>query len=156
MTSDQSALAPALPRLEPFLGEWSMEASFPGAPAPMAGGRTSFEAILDGRFLLQRGEVPHPAAPDVYALISPAVEGAGFLQHYFDSRGVVRTYTMSFADGVWQLVRDSPDFSPLSFAQRFIATFSADASRIEGCWETAAVGSEEWKLDFGLTYIKAD
>ncbi len=154
MANDQPA--PALPRLEPFLGEWSMEASFPGVPEPMVGGRTSFEAILGGRFLLQRAAVPHPAAPEVYAVISPAAEGLGFLQHYFDSRGVVRIYKMSFAEGAWDLVREDSDFSPLSFAQRFIAAFSADGARIEGRWETAAVGSSEWKLDFELTYIKVD
>ena len=34
-----------------------------------------------------------------------------YLQHYFDSRGEARVYEMSFADGVWKLMRIAPGFS---------------------------------------------
>ena len=43
---------------------------------------------------------------------------------------------MSFVDGVWTLTRESPDFTPLDFRQRFIGTFSADGNTISGAWET--------------------
>src|SRR3712207_7056819 len=47
--------------------------------------RTSFEWMSGGRFLLQRWEIPHPAAPDGLAVIGWD-EGRGILlQHYFDS-----------------------------------------------------------------------
>jgi hypothetical protein len=36
------------------------------------------------------------------------------------SRGVVRIYAMTFDDGVWILRRESADFTPLAFAQRFV------------------------------------
>jgi hypothetical protein len=34
---------------------------------------------------------------------------------------------MALRGGEWTLVRDRPDFTPLSFAQRFTGTFAADA-----------------------------
>ena len=43
-----------------------------------------------------------------------------FLQHYYDSRGVSRLYSMTFEDGTWTLPRDKPDFSPLHFSQRYV------------------------------------
>jgi hypothetical protein len=45
------------------------------------------------------------------------------LQHYFDSRGVARLYEMTFSGGVWNLLRNSSDFTPLEFSQRFSGTF---------------------------------
>jgi hypothetical protein len=76
-----------------------------------------------------------------------------YVQHYFDSRGVARTYAMTFNDGVWDLLRDAADFSPLDFSQRFSGTFSADGRTIEGEWQTSPDGSA-WERDFGLTYRK--
>ena len=58
--------ADALARLDVFVGEWVMEAQFPGGPPPGAadGGPAAhawFEWALDGQFLLQRTTVPDPA-----------------------------------------------------------------------------------------------
>jgi hypothetical protein len=62
---------------------------------------------------------------------------------------------MSLAGGVWTLTRESPDFTPLDFRQRFTGTFSADQNTISGAWETAPADGGEWKHDFGLTYRRA-
>ena len=94
-----------------------------------------FEWALDGTFLLQRVEISIPEAPDSLAVIGADPRGGAFAQHYFDSRGVVRVYDMTFEDRVWTLQRDSPDFSDLSFWQRYSGTFSADGDTIEGAWE---------------------
>jgi hypothetical protein len=147
------AQPPALQRLEPFVGEWTTEATFPaGGPSGLTG-RTTFEWALHGRFLLQRSEVPHPDAPDGLCVI--AAVGDAFTQHYFDQRGVVRTYSMTFTDGIWTLLRDSPDFSPLSFWQRFTGTFSADATRIDGRWEKSQDEGATWEHDFHLAFERA-
>jgi hypothetical protein len=61
---------------------------------------------------------------------------------------------MSLFDGVWTLTRESPDFTPLDFRQRFTGTFSDDGNVISGAWEKAAHGSG-WEHDFGLIYRKA-
>jgi saccharopine dehydrogenase (NAD+, L-lysine-forming) len=60
---------------------------------------------------------------------------------------------MTFRDGVWTLSRDSPDFSPLDFRQRFTGELSADGRTISGRWETSKDGST-WEHDFDLTYRK--
>ena len=63
-------------------------------------------------------------APDGIAIIGADPDSKGnFLQHYFNSRGVARVYKMSMSDRGWTLVRDTPDFSPLDFAQRYTGTF---------------------------------
>jgi hypothetical protein len=106
------------------------------------------------QFLVQRWEVPIPEAPDGIAIIGFDAGRDTYLQHYFDSRGVARVYEMSFSDGVWKLWRESPDFSPLDFRQRFEGTFSDDGRTIAGRWEISGDGSS-WEHDFDLTYTRA-
>jgi len=150
----------ALARLDVLAGEWTMEVQFPGpppaeVPAGASGGppvaHAWFEWTLDRQYLLQRTEVPVPAAPDSLAIISADPETGAYTQHYFDARGVVRLYSMTMAAEVWTLTRTSPDFSPLDFEQRFTGTFSADRATITGAWEKRLPG-RDWEHDFGLTY----
>jgi hypothetical protein len=61
---------------------------------------------------------------------------------------------MTFADGEWTLTRESPDFSPLDFRQRFTGTFGPDGTTITGSWQSGRDGGE-WEHDFALTYRRA-
>ena len=140
-------------RLEPLIGEWSIEVSLPGAPPGDSGARVSFEWMPGERFVVQRWQIPVPEAPDGLAILGFNESRDTFLQHYFDSRGVARVYEMSFDDGTWKLWRDSEDFSPLNFSQRYSGTFSDDGQTIEGGWEIAHDGAT-WEHDFDLTYRK--
>ena len=125
--------------LQPLIGDWTIEVSFaPGS------GNLSFEWLTGEQFLIQRWSIPQPEAPDGIAIIGP--DGDEYVQHYFDSRGVHRTYGLSLRDGVLRLWRDGPDFS-----QRYTGTFSADGSRIDGTGEIAEDGIT-WKKDFDITY----
>jgi hypothetical protein len=151
----------ALERLGVFVGEWVLAARFPdGELAPSIASqegpqaRSRFEWALNGQFLLQRTEVPVPEAPDSLTIVSADPATGAYTQHYYDSRGVVRQYAMTFADGVWTLTRESPDFSPLDFRQRFTGTFSPDGNTISGAWEKRA-GGAGWEHDFDLTYRRA-
>ena len=140
--------------LAPFIGEWSMAVDMPHVPdvAPDAEARCVFEWMPGERFLLQRWEISIPEAPDGIALIG-LDEGRGtLLQQYFDSRGVARVYEMTFDGRVWTLLRETPDFSPLDFAQRFEGVFSEDGERIEGRWEIKH--EADWELDFHQTYTR--
>ena len=138
-------------RLAPLVGRWRMETSF--APPGAVSAYAEFEWDLDGRFLLQRTEIDVPEAPDSLSVIAVDEASAdGFRQHYFDSRGVVRVYAMTFDGETWELRRESPDFTPLTFAQRFVGTLSPDGATIEGRWETASPGSSSWERDFDLSY----
>lgn len=143
-----------LEALEPFVGEWSMVAAFTDTPPADAGARVSFGWLPGRRFLIERWEVPVPEAPDGIAVIGADPDGGGgYLQHYFDSRGVARVYKMSFEDGVWTLWRDHPDFSPLGFSQRYTGVFGDGGGTITGAWEICHDG-ETWEHDFGLTYTR--
>jgi hypothetical protein len=145
----------SLDRLDVLAGQWEMEATFeagyfsPGSP-PVAGrsGRTTFE-WLEGRFFLtQRFVTEHPAAPSGIAIIGAGTEPETFTQHYYDSRGVARLYQMTLNGGVWKLWREAP-----GFWQRYTGVISADGTTITGAWEGSPDG-QDWKHDFGLTYIK--
>jgi hypothetical protein len=144
----QAARKAALERLQAFIGEWSVKASFPGSPP----GRSVFEWALAGQYLMQRTEAPDPA-PDSIAIVAIDPKTANYTQHYFDSRGVVRLYAMTFSRRVWTLTRTSPDFSPLDFSQRFTGKFSADGNTISGTWEILHDG-KKWERDFDLTYTR--
>ena len=88
--------------LDVLVGEWVIKAGFPDAPD----GSVTFEWMVGERFLIERWEVPIPEAPDGVAIIGLDPESDGFLQHYFDSRGVARVYRMTLSNDVWKLWRD--------------------------------------------------
>jgi hypothetical protein len=150
--------AEALARLDVLIGEWAMEARFPGdQPAPPGEtgdgpvARCRFEWVLDGQFLLQRTEIGVPGPPDGLMIVGVDPGTGAYTQHYYDSRGVARLYAMSLAGGVWTLTRESPDFTPLDFGQRFTGTFSQDGNTISGAWEKRLHGAD-WEHDFTLIY----
>jgi hypothetical protein len=148
--------ADALARLDVFVGEWVMEARFPGGRLAQADGppeSSRFEWDLGRQFLLQHTEIPIPEAPNSLTIVSADLETGAYTQHYYDSRGVARLYTMTLADPVWTLTRESPDFTPLDFPQRFTGTFSADGNTISGAWEKRLGG--DWEHDFALTHRRA-
>jgi hypothetical protein len=146
MTADDR-MAP----LEPLVGEWRLETSLgpPGAVRATA----RFEWALGGAFLVQHSEVDLPEAPDGLSVIAPDPEGDGYLQHYFDSRGVVRLYRMTFDGRTWMLLREKADFSPLDFAQRYTGTLGEDGRTISGRWEIRHPG-QDWTTDFDLSYVR--
>ena len=137
--------------LAAFLGEWRMTAQAEWADDDAAA-HVRFEWMPGGHFLVQRWEIPIPVAPDGLAVIGWD-EGRGtHLQHYFDSRGVARVYEMTLSDGIWTLERTKPDFSDLSFWQRFRGEFGPDGRTIEGAWYASRDEGASWELDFGVTY----
>ncbi len=146
----------ALDHLDVLLGTWEMEARFEagyfgaGSPAITGrSGRTTFD-WLDGRFFLtQRFVNEHPAAPSGIAIIGLGTSPGTFTQHYYDSRGVARTYQMTLDGREWQIWREAP-----GFWQRYAGVISCDGTTITGAWHGSPDGWE-WRHDFGLTYIKA-
>ena len=139
----------ALEQLTPLVGTWRMETSLGPAAATAV-----FEWGLGGRILIQRTEIDIPEAPDAFCVIAPETRTGGFTQHYFDSRGVNRLYAMTFDDGVWTLLRQTPDFSPLEFSQRFTGRLEDGGTTIRGRWDSRPLGAEEWQPDFELTYLR--
>jgi hypothetical protein len=150
MEPHSTARDAAMARLEAFIGEWAIEARFPDRNGGT--GRAVFEWALERRFLICRTMVPG-GGPDGLMVMGYDLGRTPYCQHYFDSRGVARIYSMDFSAGTWTLLRDSADFTPLDFAQRYTGTFSADGQRIDGRWESAQDGAT-WELDFHLNYTK--
>jgi hypothetical protein len=146
---DQPAAEVALKRLEPLVGEWTLEArGADGKPWP-GGGRAVFEWHDSGAHLIERSTVDLPAAPDGVSIIGCDAANGTYMQLYSDERGVCRIYEMSIGDGEWKLWRDGAPFS-----QRFTATISSDGSTITGRWEIAEDGAN-FTTDFDLTYRRA-
>ena len=135
----------AIDELDPLIGEWELAVDLPGAEDVR--GLGTFERF--GGLLLGRSTAPDPV-PDSICLIAAEPDG-GYVQHYFDTRGVVRLYVMTFDGHTWTLERTKPDFSPLDFHQRYVGTLTDNGSVIEGEWQASDDGST-WKRDFGLTH----
>jgi hypothetical protein len=107
-------------------------------------GRTTFEWLEGGHFLVQRSHNDHELFPDAISVIGAPEIGDGLVMEYFDSRGVRRTYGVSLADGVLRIWRDAP-----AFDQRFSATLGPDS--FAGQWELARTPNE-WKDDLRVVY----
>jgi len=142
----EDSIKAKLEQLNPLLGQWSIEALFPGAPPSDLRGQVVFQWGPGDAFLIQRWEVPIPEAPDGVAIIAVDEDGGALIQHYFDSRGVVRRYEMGLEDGVWSMRKLSAGFS-----QRFRGEFDAAGERIDGAWEKSDDGGD-WEHDFDLIY----
>jgi hypothetical protein len=151
VTEQLSDRPAALAALDAFVGEWTVQVQLPDVPA----GRAIFDWALGGQYLQQRSPSPQPDFPETFALVAPDAEAGSYVQHYFDSRGVVRIYRMKLDGRRWTLLRAEADFSPLAFWQRFQGEFSADGSVIEGRWEMSPDGGAQWNVDFGMTYTRA-
>jgi hypothetical protein len=124
-----------------LVGEWRTQATFPNGVS--GGGTTTFEWVLGGAFLLQRARADVDGPPEGLCLIG-AEEGGGYIQHYFDSRGVVRRYAMTLEGGAWTLERDD--------VQRFLGRFEGDDT-IRGAWEWFRDGA--WQHDFEFVYSRS-
>jgi len=136
--------------LEPLVGAWVTEVRLPPGGGEPVRGRTTFEWLGGGGYLIQRATMDDPVFPRGVMVIGPTADGERIVQHYFDSRGVARVYEISFDDGVLRLWRDDADF-----AQRYSGRLSADGRTIEGAWEICEDGTT-WAHDFDLTYTKTE
>jgi hypothetical protein len=143
---EQPTAREALAKLEPLVGEWTLEAAWPdGEPWP-GGGRSIFEWHESGAHLIERSMVDLPEAPDGISIMGCDAANGTCFQLYSDERGVSRVYEMSIGDGEWKLWRTGEPFP-----QRFFGTFSDDGNTIEGRWEKAEDGTN-FTTDFFLTY----
>ena len=143
---DQPTAEDALRRLEPLVGEWTFEATWPDGTSWPGGGTMSFEWHESGAHLVERGTAELPEAPANTSIIGCDAANGTYFQLYADERGVCRVYGMSIDDGVWKLWRDGAPF-----AQRFTGTFSGDGNTITARWEIAEDGTN-FTTDFDLVY----
>lgn len=137
-------------QLEFFIGTWTVEVTHPHLqPTPIMG-HTSFE-WQDESYIVQRTQIDKPEFPSNTIVYEWDLETGNYLQHYFDSRGVTRLYQMSLENRIWRLWRDTSDFSPLDFFQRFIGEIDEAGNTIESSWEQSDDGIN-WTHDFKIVY----
>jgi hypothetical protein len=134
---------PALEPFEALIGTWDTEATHPMVDAVVQG-TVTFEWLEGGHFVVERSHNEHELFPDAICVIGAPEDGDGLVMEYFDSRGVRRTYGISFEDGVLRMWRDAPGFD-----QRFSATVGADA--FEGVSQVAETPGD-WRDDLRVTY----
>ena len=147
---DQQTAGDALRRLEPLVGEWTMEATWPSGERWPGGGRVTFEWHDSGAHLVERGTVEFPEAPDNISIIGCDAANGTYFQLYTDERNVCRVYEMSIGDGEWRLWRQGEPF-----AQRFTGIFSDDGNTITGRWELAEDGTN-FETDFELVFRRME
>ncbi len=134
----------SLAGLDVLVGEW--QTFVPGVGAR---GRTTFEWLDGGGFLIQRSTVDLPEFPNAICVIGATGADGALQQHYFDSRGVARVYDTTLEDGVWTLSREGPDWP-----QRYVGELSDDGNTITGHWERGTEPGAPLEHDFELKYFR--
>jgi hypothetical protein len=138
-------------KLAPFqalIGEWAMELTHPTVAGAVRG-RTTFEWLEGGRFLIQLSANDHPDFPDALCVIGVMEGDDDLSMQYFDSRGVHRVYAIGFDGRELSLERDAP-----GFAQRASATLRDDGSTLAGVWQLNQ-DDQGYRDDLAFTYRRA-
>ncbi|MGA7672008.1 MAG: hypothetical protein WBW04_16385 [Nitrolancea sp.] len=139
---------PALKALEPLVGTWSTVGTHPLVPGTTFHGRSSFEWIEGGAFLLMRSEIDEPEIPSGIAIFGSDDAAGELFMSYFDEREISRKYDVAVERNVVRWWRDSPDFS-----QRVVLTIAEDGKTIHGQGEMSRDGGA-WEPDLQLTYSR--
>jgi hypothetical protein len=141
---------PALEPLRVLVGTWNTVGTHPLVPGTTFHGRTTFDWLAGGAFLIMRSQIDEPGIPSGIAIFGTDDTTGECAMLYFDERGVSRRYEARLRDGTWTWWRDSPEFS-----QRFTGTIAADGRTIVGRGEMSRDGAP-WEPDLQLIYTRAD
>ena len=139
------------PKLEPLsvlVGTWATTGTHPLVPNVTFHGRTSFEWIEGGAFLVMRSQIDEPEIPSGIAIFGTddATDECSML--YFDERGVSRRYEVTVRDGQWKWWRNAPGLS-----QRVFGTIATDGRTIVTRGEYSR-NADRWEPDLELTYTR--
>lgn len=141
---------PALAPLGVLIGTWHTVGTHPLVPGKTFHGRTTFEWLEGGAFLLMRSQIDEPEIPSGIAILGTDDATAEWSMLYFDERGVSRRYATTFRDSEWRWWRDAPELS-----QRFVGSVAADGRTIVSRGELSRDG-QHWEPDLSLTYTRAE
>ena len=140
------------PALEPFralIGNWNTTGTHGLVPDIILHGRTSFEWLEGGAFLMMRSEIDDPRFPSTVAIFGSDDSAEEYYMLTFDERGVSRKYEVTLQDNLWKWWRDAA-----GFFQRYQATIADDGNTIIGKGEVSKDGLT-WEKDLDLTYERA-
>lgn len=137
---------PALKPFEALLGEWQTTGTHPLVPGKTFHGRSSFEWIQGGAYLIMRSEIDEPEIPSGIAIFGSDDVAKQYFMLYFDERGVSRKFDVSLEGNELKWWRDEP-----SFSQRLTLTIEKDTLVSKG--EMSRNGGV-WEKDLALTYTR--
>ena len=153
----QQQVSIANPALQPFtvlIGSWNTTGTHGQVPDTTLRGRTSFEWLENGAFLLMRSEIDDPRFPSAIAIFgSDDAEDDGEAKYYmltFDERGVSRKYKVTLRNNIWQWWRNAP-----GFFQRYQGIIGDGGNTIVAKGELSKDGLS-WEKDLDLTYKRSE
>jgi len=141
------------PALEPFrvlIGNWNTVGTHGLVPDTILHGRTSFEWLEGGAFLMMRSEIDDPRFPSTIAIFGSDDTSGECYMLTFDERGVSRKHEVTLRDRIWKWWRNAP-----GFFQRYQATIAEDGNTIIGKGELSKDGLS-WEKDLDLTYTRVE
>jgi hypothetical protein len=142
---------------ELLVGEWQGEGEIPIEPPMKISVKATVERL--GAFIVFRSVGEVGQVPDSVSIIGGAPDGQPQPMHYFDERGVKRSYLTVLEGSTWKIwLAPGEDWNGPDgpgFNQRFIGEISADGKTIDGRWErgTGEAG-DRWEIDFPFTYVR--
>jgi len=143
----------AMRRLEPLVGEWDVtltHAWFLDSMNTEIHGTATIEWYADA-FLLLRSSFPGRSADQGGSAWGMAFSRNDprdtFVALYNDDRGVSRVFDMSFADGVWTLLREDPDFH-----QRLAIRIGED--RLDWRADASEDAGQSWRKDLDYVFVR--
>jgi len=131
-------------RLEGLVGEWDLtmtHAWFLDSLDTEIHGWATFEWFADAFVVMRSGFDDGSTWASVFGRSDARDTYVAF---YYDDRGVYRIFDMMFADGVWTLLREDPDFH-----QRIVMRIQPD--RIDMRADASEDAGQTWRKD--LDYI---
>lgn len=138
---------PALKFFEVLVGEWKTTGMHPLVPGKTFHGRTSFEWIEGGAYLMMRSEIDEPEIPSGVAIFGSDDSAGSYSMLYFDERGVSRMYKASLERNTISWWRDSEEFS-----QRMVLTIQNEKT-MSAKGEMNRNGGA-WEGDLELSYVR--
>ena len=150
MARDASIPNPALAPFNVLIGTWKTTGTHLLIPDKILHGRSSFEWLENGAFLIWRSEIDDPRIPSGIAIIGSDDSTEEYFMLYFDERAVSRKFEVSFRDNIWKWWRNAPGFS-----QRYQGAIVEGGNTIISKGELSKDGSS-WEKDLDLTFTRVE
>ena len=141
---------PALKPLSVLIGNWNTTGRHGLVPDTILYGRTSFEWLENGAFLMMRSEIDDPRFPSAIAIIGSDDSEGEYYMLTFDERGVSRKYEVTLRDNIWKWWRNAQ-----GFLQRYEASIEDGGNTIIGRGELSKDGVS-WEKDLDLIYKRVE
>jgi hypothetical protein len=103
-----------------LVGTWHTVGTHPLVPGTTFHGRTTFDWLEGGAFLIMHSEIDEPEIPSGIAIFGSDDTTGECSMMYLDERGVSRRYEVSLRENVWKWWRNAPGLS-----QRFAGAITA-------------------------------